>query len=284
MKIKMSFIMIVLNGLPYIEAVLKSIYKAAYEIIIVEGAERKCMFAANLNGSSKDGTVQFIKKFPDSNKKIRLIQGRWYDKCAMQNKAMEFVKGNYVWLVDSDEVYKKDEIIRIFNILRNRPNVYQVTIPIIHFWKGCDYILDSKEKPRNEIQRIFKIVHPCHFTTHRPPSLLIKKFGRFAQDIKIMRADFLKAKGIYCYHYSYITSEQVKQKVALYKNYGWEKPWKLDLNDWYKNCFLKWTPKNRTSIESKYRIIPCDRKSKTKRFTGIHPESVKGIMKCKHFK
>ena len=35
-----------------------------------------CLFAANEDGSSKDGTVEFIKSFPDPGNKIKLIQGR----------------------------------------------------------------------------------------------------------------------------------------------------------------------------------------------------------------
>ena len=48
--------------------------------MIVEGAVEKCLFAANPDGSSKDGTVEFIHNFPDPAKKIRLIQGIWPEK------------------------------------------------------------------------------------------------------------------------------------------------------------------------------------------------------------
>ena len=68
-----SFVMIVLNGMPFIENSLKSIYEFAHEIIIIEGAVEKCMFAANVNGSSIDGTVEFIKSFPDTQNKIKFF-------------------------------------------------------------------------------------------------------------------------------------------------------------------------------------------------------------------
>ncbi len=133
MRIKMSFIMIVLNGMPFIKASLGSIYKSAYEIIIVEGAEEQCMFAANSDGSSNDGTVEFIKSYPDPDKKIKLIQGKWIDKCEMQNKAVEIATGDYIWLIDSDEVYKEEAIEIIYQILNENPTVYQINIPLIHF-------------------------------------------------------------------------------------------------------------------------------------------------------
>ena len=120
---KISYVMIVLNGMPFIEASLKSIYDSAYEIIIVEGAVKQCMFAANADGSSKDGTVEFIKAFPDPGKKVKLIQGIWPEKCEMQNKAVKIATGDYIWLVDSDEVYKKKDIEVIIGMLDVDPTI-----------------------------------------------------------------------------------------------------------------------------------------------------------------
>ncbi len=104
---RFSFVMIVLNGMPFIEYSLKSVYDFAHEIIIVEGAVENCMFAANADGSSTDGTVEFIESFPDPQNKIKLVRSRWPEKCEMQNEALKHVTGDYVWLIDSDEVYKR---------------------------------------------------------------------------------------------------------------------------------------------------------------------------------
>jgi len=279
MKIKMSFIMIVLNGMPFIEAALKSIYKAAYEIIIIEGAEEQCWWAANSDGSSNDGTVEFIKSFPDLKKKIKFIQGKWDYKLQMQNEALKIATGNYVWLVDSDEVYKELDIKIIMQILWEDRGIYQINLPIIHFWKGFDYIISSEEKPRNEICRIFRRIPPCYFTTHRPPTLFLEKFNKETNKCKKIGRKTLEKIGIFCYHYSHILQKQVKQKTALYKIYGWELPWRIDLEDWFWNCFIKWTPGNKETIESQYRILPVDRKSKTKQFLGTHPKFMEDIIR-----
>ncbi|MHA2275255.1 MAG: glycosyltransferase family 2 protein [Candidatus Kariarchaeaceae archaeon] len=275
---KISYIMVVLNGMPYIQAALKSIYKSAYQIIIIEGSVEKCAFAANKDGSSQDGTVEYIKSFSDPDNKIKLIQGSWPEKCEMQNRALMEVRGDYVWLVDSDEVYKEDDIEKIVLILENNPNVYRVDIPTLHFWKGYDYVIDTAEIPRMYTPRILKNIPPCYFTTHRPPTLFYHKLNATTVDLKHLDKSVLVEAGIYMYHYSYVTEPQVFQKLMLYRAYGWERPWKLNLNDWYLNCFLKWTPQNREAIEAKYRIHNCDKRSKTKFFTGVHPESMESIM------
>ncbi len=278
MKIKMSFIIIVLNGMPYIKAALESIYKAAHEIVIVEGAETKGEFAANSDGSSNDGTVECIKSFPDPHHKIKLLQGKWFDKCNMQNTALKKVTGNYIWLVDSDEIYKEHDVKKVIKILSLNPGIYQMNLPILHFWKDYNNIIESKEEPRLEAARIFRIDRPCYFTTHRPPTLMIGRLRKLSKDLRAVRRVFFEKRGIYIYHYSWTLLNQVIQKTELYRRYGWEKPWKMDLQDWFDNCFMKWTPENRKEIEKKYRIIPCDRNSKTKLFKGTHPDSMKNII------
>lgn len=275
---KISFIIIVLNGMPFLKAALESIYESAHEIIIIEGAEQQGMFAANFDGSSKDGTVEFIKTFSDPNKKIKLIQGKWGFKRDMQNLALkgETVSGDYIWLVDSDEIYKKEDINTIKQMLVKDPTIYQINFPIIHFWKGGDWILDTTVLARAKSQRIFKMQPPCYFSTHRPPTMVYRNTQK---EKKLITHDVLKKQGIFQYHYSYVLKEQVWQKINLYKIYGWEKTWKMDLiGDWYPNCFMKWTPKNRKEIEEKYTIIPCAKDSNTKPFMGTHPSTMKIIL------
>ena len=299
---KISYIMIVLNGMPFIQASLKSIYESAYEIFIIEGNEEKAAFAATSDGFSTDGTTKFIKLFPDPDKKIKIInqsplkkyqrrgpplrQGvingkkyGWIDKCAMQNQAVKKATGDYIWLVDSDEVYKEEDINVIIQMLDKDPSIYQIDVPCIHFWKGYNWILDSKISVRQKASRIFKNQQPCYFSTHRPPTMYYCNLRRKSIHLKIIDADILKSQGVCFYHYSYVLNKQVWQKANLYKEYGWEKPWNMDLKDWYENCFMKWTAENREEIEKKYTIIPCAPKSKTKLFTGTHPIVMKDIIK-----
>jgi len=271
---KVSFVIIVLNGMPFIKAALRSIYGFAYEIIIVEGAVEKCKFAANSDGSSKDGTVEFVKAFPDPQAKIKLVQGQWPEKCEMQNKALELCSGDYIWIIDSDEIYKEEDIDVIIEILEEDSAITQVNIPILHFWRGFDYIIHSEILNNIETPRIFKLDKPCLFITHRPPALFCKQQGKTAAEMNVLQASVLRKNGIYLYHYSYVLNEQVKQKIELYKRYGWGESWGLDLDDWYSNCFLKWTPENKNEIEKKYGIWTCDKNSGTERFLGTHPKSI----------
>lgn len=270
-----SFVMIVLNGMPFIEYSLKSIYDFAKEIIIVEGAVEKCLFAANPDGSSKDGTVEFIKNFPDPQNKIKLIQGKFPEKCEMQNEALKYATGNYIWLIDSDEVYNRQDLQKINNIIKNDPQIAQVNLIPDNFWKGFDYIFESKKFYDIEgyhYKRIFKFAPGAKFISHRPPTMVLPGSDKTTEQMKLLDGWTTRKMGIKMYHYSYVLPEQVLQKIELYKRYGWEKGWKISADEWFNECYLKWTHPNRKMIEQKYPIWTGDKNSYTLQFTGSHPE------------
>lgn len=272
--VKMSFVMIVLNGMPFIEHALKAIYDEAHEIIIVEGAVEKCLFAANPDGSSMDGTVECIQSFPDPQRKIRLIQGRWPEKCEMQNAALDYVTGNYVWLVDSDEIYKRADIDRIRALLAEDPAITQVNFIPDNFWKGFDYLFVSPRffEPANHYRRLFKFKPGSHFTTHRPPTMVWPGQDIPTEQMKLLDGAATRKMGIYPYHYSYVLDSQVRQKIELYRRYGWGDGWRVDLERWYREFFQQWTPENGRELERFYPIWTGDPHSSSVPFTGTHPE------------
>lgn len=273
---KFSFVMIVLNGMPFIEYSLRSVYEFAHEVIIVEGAVEKCMFAANPDGSSTDGTVELLKSFPDPQHKIKLIQGRWPEKCEMQNEALRHVTGDYVWLIDSDEVYKTEHLNAIKKILTDDPSITQVNFIPDNFWKGLDHIFVSPRffEPACHYRRLFKFARGAVFTSHRPPTMTWPGEVRTTEQMHLLDGQTTRKMGVVPYHYSYVLDKQVQQKIELYHRYGWGKDWKLDLLEWYHECFLKWTPENREQIEKRYPIWTGDRNSHTVPFDGTHPQAI----------
>lgn len=272
--VKVSFVMIVLNGMPFVEYALKAIYEEAHEIIIVEGAVENCLFAANPDGSSVDGTVECIRSFPDPYRKIQLIQGRWPEKCEMQNAALEHVTGNYVWLVDSDEVYKREDISRIRSILADDPTITQVNFIPDNFWKGFDYLFVSPRffEPACHYRRLFKFKPGSHFTTHRPPTIVWPGSDTTTEEMHLVDGQTTRRMGIIPYHYSYVLDSQVQQKIELYRRYGWGVGWGVDLERWYHEFFQRWTLENSQDLEQLYPIWTGDPNSCSVPFTGTHPE------------
>ncbi|UCC96701.1 MAG: glycosyltransferase [Phycisphaerales bacterium] len=273
---RFSFVMIVLNGMPFIEYSLKSVYAFAHEIVVVEGAVEQCMFAANPDGSSTDGTVEFLKSFPDPQNKIKLIQGRWPEKCDMQNEALRYVTGDYVWLIDSDEIYKKQDLERVKTLVQSDPFITQINFNGDNFWKGLDYIFVSPRffESAAHWRRVFKFVRGAKFTTHRPPAMVWPGSELTTEQMQLLDGHTTRQMGIIPCHYSYVLDRQVRQKIELYDRYGWSKDWNIDLHEWYTECFLKWTPENREQIEARYPIWTGDAASHTLPFEGTHPDVI----------
>jgi FkbM family methyltransferase len=269
-----SFVTIVLNGMPFLEFALRAVYEFAHEIIIVEGAVKSCRFAAKPDGSSTDGTVECIRNFPDPQKKIRLIQGAWPEKCEMQNAALEHVTGDYVWLMDADEIYRRADLEKVRGLLRKDGSIMQINLIPDNFWKGFDHIFVSPKflEPAAHYRRIFKFVPGARFTSHRPPTMVHPGSKRSTEQMNCIPGDVTRAMGIVPFHYSYVVESQVAQKVELYNRYGWGKQWKLDLNEWMRECWQKWTPENRAGIESRYPVWTGGGDSRTEPFSGEHPE------------
>ena len=127
-----TFIMIVLNGMPFVKHSLESIYDFSDEIIIIEGPVR------NLNsgyydksGFSTDGTTEFLNNFKDPDSKIKLFRGYFKDKIDMQNLAIKNASFDWVWLIDSDEVYKTNDLTTVKEIIQLISEITKKKLTII---------------------------------------------------------------------------------------------------------------------------------------------------------
>lgn len=271
---KISYITIVLNGMPFLPYCLESMLSFAHEIIVVEGAVPNCMFAANEDGSSKDGTVEYLQKFSFGKPHVKVLRGKWLGKCEMQNEALKYATGDYVWLVDSDELYCKSSIEKMMQTLQENSTITQVNFIPFNFWKGFDYIFECPEffTYPYEYRRIFKNHSGAKFYTHRPPTMTWPGYNMPTQDMHALGGLDVRELGVSLLHYSYVLPGQVKQKQEFYGRMASPEILGVNRNIWYKECFEKWTPKNRKEIEQKYSIWMGNKCTKTKPFIGTHPD------------
>ncbi len=319
-KIKISFGMIVFNGEEFLKQVLDSIYEDAYEIVIVEGADKNGMFAANPDGSSTDNTVCIIRNYPDPENKIKLIRGKWRNKEESTNEYLKHMSGDYVWLVDDDEIYKKEDIDKIKNHLEQNPSITAVSFYLKTFFHGLERIMvPPKNKEDFEVWRIFKFRKGYKFSSHRPPTMIDPTTNKIMNKINPWRAEFTSRKGIFIYHFSYITDKQVEEKVKYYENYRlketnygiprlrgfrriallnrlWLWFWHLPFANTYRKKkdhkfnynYLEtvWRPwkYNRKEVEKNYGVIPIPSIfSRTIKYKGDYPEAIRSHKLFKKF-
>ena len=275
-KLKYSFGMIVLNGDDFIEYAIKSVYDFAHEIIIVEGAVQEAMFMVGPDGGSRDKTIDLIESFPDPDHKIRLIRGKWTDKTEQSNVYLRLATGDYVWQIDSDEVYKREDLVKLDEILAaNQDSVDMVSITALNFYHNLWTIgkggrWEAKEDP---IRRIFKNKPGAHFTTHWPPTLV---YGDGSTVVGHLEQDTLAEQfGIYFYHYSYVTRKQVEEKVEYYNRKGYSPVVGSDLSTWYDQVWSKWTHPGCEVEKLHGSHVNRRRPTWTEYFTGEHPEVMK---------
>lgn len=272
-----TFIMIVLNGMPFVKHSLESIYDFSDEIIIIEGPVRNLDSGYyDKSGLSTDGTTEFLNNFKDPDSKIKLFRGYFNDKLDMQNLAIKNASFDWVWLIDSDEVYKTNDLTTVKGIISQFPAIRRIDFIPINFWKGFDYFIncDKFHKSQFHYRRVFKKEKDDFFITHRPPTLKSHEEMFFTDSKNFISGDHLLKEGITIYHYSYVDENQVKQKIDLYTKYGWGSNWDIDLSDWFTSFYLEWNPSNREKLEKKYGPWTGDKMSYTSKFIGHHPKVI----------
>lgn len=275
---KITFGIIVLNGEPFIRYCLRSIYPFAHEIIVVEGGHEDARSVCTPDGHSIDTTLQSLYKFKeeeDTKNKVTIItkDGFWPKKdelgrcrTAQSRAYAEKATGEYLWQIDIDEFYKKEDMLRIINMLKNDPSITAVSFQQKSFWGSIDYVSESYALLRNKRgwNRIFKWNTGYRYITHEPPTVADEK-GIDLRQKHWISGKKMREMNIFMYHYSLLFPWQVKQKVQVYRD---EKPQVYNgIVDWAENNYFKL--KHPFRIHNIYHLP-----SWLYRFEGTHPEQV----------
>ncbi|HAI44941.1 MAG TPA: hypothetical protein DCM40_46130 [Maribacter sp.] len=272
---KISFGMIVFEGDYVLKECLEQIYPHAYQIVIAEGPVK--FWQDKGRKTSSDKTNEILDNFPDPENKIQVVHGQYEEKDDQCNAYMSLIKEDtdYLWMIDSDEVYKTEDILKTINFLeKHQPT--SVGVQSCTFYGGFEDYLTGFEQNVDNFIRIFKYEKDCTWLTHRPPTI---KYNS-NRNLKHINSHFFHAEtGVMMYHYSYVFDKQVKNKTEYYE----AKVSKLKcIPNYYENVFVPWvsgTKITRLLLENKYNGVheyrpefrgPC----RTKKFIGLHPDSI----------
>ena len=237
-----DFMLIVLNGEPWIKQWLKTYEPHANKIFIIEGTDSERFKAVPKEirkichtdeGHSVDNTREIIRSYPSN--KITLIDENpktgnafWSSKNHMIKQINDKVRGNWVWQADCDEFLFQSDIERIKKKLQKCPQILVWEFKVLNFWKSASHILAGGWV--SNYRRIFKWKPgKTKFKTHRPPTT------NFDGPPVVLPSKL--------FHYNYLLDRDAKYKPAYHQGmYG---------NDWYENRWLPWTPENRNEREKK---------------------------------
>lgn len=142
---KIAFGIIVFNGNYVLKEVLESIYPYANQILIAEGPVQ--FWQDEGYSQSIDGTIELIDNFPDPDNKIKVVHGQYAEKDEQCNAYMEHITGDndYIWNVDSDEVFKPGDIETVIDLLE-KGKYTSAGFKSISFYGGFDRYLTGFEE------------------------------------------------------------------------------------------------------------------------------------------
>ena len=281
---RVSFGMIVLNGLPFLPYNLRALYPFAHQIIVAEGAAPGAAGIASAKGHSRDGTLEELERFAreeDPDDKLIVVtaedcghgNGFWPGEKDEQSRAYAArATGEYLWQVDVDEFYLADDMRRILGLLVADPTISAVTFPTITFWGDPRLVADSWYLRRGaaDYHRLFKWGPGYAYASHRPPTVC-DELGRDTRSLNWLDARAVARMDIVMYHYSLLFPAQASEKAEYYKNWGVS-------GDWFEGS-RRWLADSYLTVRRPYRVHNVYRyPSWLQRFHGPHPPQIQRMM------
>ena len=271
---KIAFGMIVFEGDYVLKQCLEQVYPFAEQILIAEGPVS--YWQRQGRTTSLDNTNKIIDEFPDPDNKIKIVHSQYNEKDDQCKAYMKHINDDidYIWNLDSDEVYTTEDLKKIVNFLKEEKPT-SVGMQSCSFYGGFDNYLTGFERNKDNFLRIFKYETGSTWLTHRPPTI------KYPQSSNIIRkhvdSDTLfNTIGVQMYHYSYTFPDQVFKKVNYYKD-SVSKSNCID--DYFNRVYLPWVNGKRKEIEETWDGVhefkPHIRgECKTTPFKWQHPESI----------
>ena len=273
--VKIAVGIIVFEGDFVLKQCIEQIYPFVEQIVIAEGPVK--FWQDRGKKTSEDNTNAIINNFPDPDNKIKIIHGQYVEKLDECNAYIKFIKSDidYLWQIDADELYRKEDIIKIKHLLKKEKPT-SVGVQSCSFYGGFNRCLTGFELKTDNFLRIFKYIHGCKWANHRPPTI---KYPNPITKKHITSDELYNKYGIQMYHYSYVFPKQVHRKTMYYSTFTQNG----NIPDYFVNVYLQWIHQNddtaKMKIEQKYKGVhewKPERRGNcyTALFTKSHPEVI----------
>lgn len=273
--LKIAFGMIVFEGDYVLQECLEQVYPYAEQILIAEGPVE--YWQRQGRTTSTDRTNEILDNFPDPDNKISIVHGQYSEKDEQCKAYMKHIKDDidYIWNLDSDELYTTDDIEKTIEFLSEyKPTSVGVTS--CSFYGGIDHHLTGFELARDNFLRIFKYEPGSTWLTHRPPTI------KYPIEITAKHVDsetFYDMTGVAMRHYSYVFPTQVAKKVGYYKDSVSKENC---IDNYFEKVYLPWVMGDhlaKIEIENEFNGVhefkPNVRgECRTVRFKADHPKSI----------
>jgi hypothetical protein len=276
-NLKITFGMIVFEGDYVLKQCLEQVYPFASQILIAEGPVS--YWQRQGRTTSLDNTNKILNEFPDPENKIKVVHGQYDEKDDQCRAYMQHIKDDidYLWNLDSDEVYKTEDLEKIIKFLeKEKPT--SVGLRSCSFYGGFDNYLTGFELKQDNFLRIFRYVSGSTWLTHRPPTMKYPIEANIRY--KHINSEIMyNSLGVQMYHYSYVFPVQVHTKVNYYKD---SVSRNNCIDDYFNTIYLPWVNGDNETRQNIERINLGVHEFKphvrgecfTTKFEGEHPKAI----------
>jgi len=262
---RITFGMIVLNGMPFLPYNLRALYPYAHQIIVVEGASPGAAVIAGKGGHSTDGSLEELRRLAreeDPLGKITVVtaeedghsDGFWPGEKDEQSRAYAArATGDYLWQIDVDEFYMPRDMQAILNLLTLDPGITAVTFPTWTVWGDLNCIVDGwyLRRGAGDYHRLFKWGPGYTYISHRPPTVVDER-GTDTRTLRWLDARATRQLGVTMYHYSLLFPGQVREKAEYYAAWGLYDDYYADSLQWMADSYL--TLRHPYRVHNNYRF------------------------------
>mgnify|MGYP001560156309 FL=1 len=203
----LSVCMITADSDDFVYESLSSVYEFADEIIVVDN-------------NSQDNTLEILHSFPQTKMKIisRKFEGKNYQEIVKQkrNICLSKAKGNWLLVIDPDEIYKYKDMIWMLNTIKNTRKIH-LRYNSVQFWRDYDHVIvgphwdDSQERCIKNLSGLK--YDKFAFSVSVNGEILAKKYGKKYEDGIYWAGE----AEIRIFHYGYATNPwKIKRKITNY--------------------------------------------------------------------
>jgi hypothetical protein len=269
MSKKVTFAGIVFNGEPFLEPCIQTFLPYG-QVVFVEGPT--AFYRRKDLTTSSDNTNAVLEKLLGGH----TLHGQWAEKDEEAEATARLIPEDteYVWWIDSDEMYRDADIRRVLQLLET-DQYDSISFKANSFFGNFDTILGGFEETFR-VRRIFRWQPGATWKSHRPPAVQLPAGAKVGdRDLNHLETDAL---GLRLFHYSYVYPSQAKAKSEYYADYNPE----ICIPNYYSTVFLPWARGNaatRRELEVRFKGVhnftPEYRGDCYPRpFVGKHPEQI----------
>lgn len=229
----------VYNEDEYIEYSIRSIEHFVDRIFVLLGQAPYAAYNKDARAQfrTSDRTEEIVRRLAARQPKLRLIPGVWDSELEHRNAGMRLCwedGADYYFLVDGDEVYRRDHLERLREDIAAHPEAGQFIIKCDLFWRSFGYRIPADDMPWMP-RRVFKMTRWSELGKSHIP---IPRRSRFTGNNKtdslgsVFHCD---TRRVIFYHFSFARSpEKMREKLLTYSHAH------EILSGWYERVWLRW--------------------------------------------